>query len=250
MARGSDALSEQIAKLTWWHHIQVGPYVTPGHTDLAHQEWVARNLPTNFLGARVLDVGAWDGYFSFLAEERGAANVVAIDRFRHSTAFPDGLATFRLARDVRRSHVDYHLLDVVDVSQLRQKFDIVLFLGVYYHLKDPILALSAIHEVLAPNGIVFIEGLIRHGSEPLLRFYHGNEIEPSTYCAATVSGIRRMCEVAGFSGTELVSISKGFRLGALLYSRIPQSLRAKLRSARKALGLDSALPRAILVSRA
>ena len=82
-----DDLRARVASLHWWHHIDLGRgLVTPGITDKRHQEWVTSHLPTRLDGRSVLDIGAWDGYYGFLAEERGARRVLAIDKLQNPEA--------------------------------------------------------------------------------------------------------------------------------------------------------------------
>ena len=98
-------------------------------------------IPEDLTGLSVLDIGAWHGYFSFECERRGAERVLAIDNYAWNRF---GMDEFLSARDRLKSKVehrkgDVHDLDERDVGQ----FDLVLMLGVFYHLRNPLAALEA-----------------------------------------------------------------------------------------------------------
>ncbi|HLM91678.1 MAG TPA: class I SAM-dependent methyltransferase [Thermoplasmata archaeon] len=220
-------LATAVASLHWWHHIDLGGgIVTPGISNPAQQEWIGALLPSRLDGLSVLDIGAWDGYYSFLAEERGARRVLAIDRLQNKQAHGSGTQPFQLAKTVRRSNVEYRVGDVLDLDGMKEEFDVVLFLGVYYHLRDPWKALEAIRRRLAPKGRVFMEGLLLPGTRPLLRFFHPPELEETIYCAATESGLTELAQLAGFGATRTLSKHNG--LGILpfaLWKWLPRNMK-------------------------
>ncbi len=203
-----ETLWKEIKAIQWWHRIQVGPFVTPGRTSDFAQDWIAKLIPQRLEGKSVLDIGAWDGYFSFLAEERHARRIVAIDNLKNLEAHPSGSAGFELAKRVRRSNVEYRTLDVYDSDQLGEKFDVIFFFGVYYHLHSPIYALAKIHQLLAPGGTVYMEGMIRPGRPPVLVILDG-EYGPTNHTDPTISGVRRMALKAGFSSVSPLRINYG-----------------------------------------
>src|SRR5258708_4834313 len=93
-------------------------------------------IPADLRGARVLDIGAWDGWFSFEMERRGA-DVLAIDCWDNPR--------FHRMRAALNSRVEYRLMDVYELTpETVGRFDIVLFMGVLYHLKHPLLALERV----------------------------------------------------------------------------------------------------------
>lgn len=124
--------------------------------QLQEERLASFRLPDNLTGKRVLDIGPWDGYYTFEMERRGAA-VVAID-------YVD-LDTFRVLHKAMKSHVQYLKLDVYELDPARiGTFDIVLCLGVLYHLKHPLLALEKICAVTRDSCII--------GNKVLSRLYH------------------------------------------------------------------------------
>jgi len=105
-------------------------------------------MPENLAGKTVLDVGAWDGFFSFESERRRAERVLATDSFCWSGE-GGTKAGFELARKVLNSKVEDVEMDVLDLSPENiGTFDIVLFLGVLYHMRRPLLALERPGEVV------------------------------------------------------------------------------------------------------
>src|ERR1700712_3578633 len=92
-----DALRRRVADIEWWHTMDLGDgIVTPGASKSA--ETLPRlQMPANLAGRTVLDVGAWDGFFSFEAERRGASRVVATDSFCWSGSGWGTKAGFELA---------------------------------------------------------------------------------------------------------------------------------------------------------
>lgn len=138
------ATLDDIASIDWWHRIDLGDgIVTPGTT--ADEKLSYIRLPERLDGMRVLDIGAWDGWWSFLCEQRGARQVVALDTWKFST----GRRGFDLAKRLLKSSVIGVECDVHELDRLSNLLDsdLVLCLGVLHHLKSPILALEQIRAV-------------------------------------------------------------------------------------------------------
>jgi tRNA (mo5U34)-methyltransferase len=144
---------EAIAKQSKWHHkIEVAPGVwTPGLQDTP-TVLSQIGMPADLSGMRVLDIGARDGFFTFEAERRGAAEVLALDNESpHNTGFA-------IAAELLGSKATYVTENVYSLDPERYgRFDLVLFLGVIYHLRHPLLALDRIHDVCAPGGLMLLE---------------------------------------------------------------------------------------------
>lgn len=152
-------VEKKIASVSnWFHKIELAPNIfTPGSQDteglLKHI-----NLPEDLSGLRVLDIGARDGAFSFECEKRGALEVVALD---YTTADSTG---FNVAKELLNSKVHWVTGNVYQLDQLNLgKFDLVLFLGVIYHLRHPYLAIDRIHDILKTGGQVVVESHILDG---------------------------------------------------------------------------------------
>ncbi|MCI4331138.1 MAG: class I SAM-dependent methyltransferase [Thermoplasmata archaeon] len=224
----------------------MGTLVTPGRSDLRQQSWVAKCVPAELSGARVLDIGAWDGFFSFLAEGRHATQVLAIDSFQNPEDHADTPRTFALAKEALGSKVEYRHIDLMDLPVTTPPFDTVFFFGVYYHLKEPMAALEKIRSLLRPGGKLFLEGMIRLGNQPELHYFAPEEIEPTTCCAATISGLERMCQLAGFRSARMLSRTDGIKTRVWFYSTPPSRLQWGVVSLYRHLAFPSARPRAFL----
>ena len=120
----------------------------------------------------MLDIGCWDGGYSFAAERLGASLVYATDLVSER-AFAEQ-PTLEVARALLGSSVLYRSdMSVYDLDQMEiRDFDVVIFAGVYYHLKHPILALEAIRRVMPPGATLLIEGAIDDSPGCYASFYH------------------------------------------------------------------------------
>src|SRR4051812_43804528 len=127
----------------WFHNLRLGDLETaPDHPlgDFPSDffRYFAHALPTDLSGKTVLDIGCNAGFYSFELKRRGAARVLGID---HD---PNYLRQAELARDVYGLDVEFRQLDVYSVDTLGERFDVVLFLGVLYHLRHPLYALERV----------------------------------------------------------------------------------------------------------
>jgi tRNA (mo5U34)-methyltransferase len=213
MKAGNEAVTEEtrrqidrLKSLGWYHSIELpNGDVIAGHQtpDQLQNRLRQFPIPADLSGKRVLDIGAWDGWFSFEMEKRGA-EVVAIDDVRHEK--------FLIARDLLASKVDYHVMNVYDVRPERLgRFDIVLFLGVLYHLKHPLLALERVCAV--STDLVCVESYVTDdaagiGSKPLMEFYEGTELcgQLDNWVGPNVSCLTAFCRAAGFARVTLGSV--------------------------------------------
>lgn len=167
-----DDLIRLAAKLTWMHQINLGGgFVTPGQWGPVQQMRQALG-DLDFSGKKVLDIGCWDGLYSFEAEQRGAAEVYATDLLSQRP-FADQ-PTFAVARAALKSRVKYFpQTSVYDVEEIGVRdFDIVLFSGVYYHLKDPLRALAMLRRVMKDGGQLLVEGAVLNQPGCYARFYY------------------------------------------------------------------------------
>jgi tRNA (mo5U34)-methyltransferase len=129
----------------WFHNLDLrGVQTAPDHFlgDYPGLKWrkFASAIPADLRGRTVLDVGCNAGFYSIEMKRRGAERVVGID-------FDEKyLAQARFAAEVCEAEVEFRLLSVYDVALLGARFDIVLFMGVLYHLRHPLLALDLLHE--------------------------------------------------------------------------------------------------------
>lgn len=135
-------LHEKVGEVKFWRHKIVLPdgSVTPGSQDTLGQ-LPTIGLPEYLTGKTVLDIGCSDGFFSFECEKRGASRVLAVDNF--ASVYVDSPAGFMVARDLLNSKVEFLDSDLFLLDpKTTGKFDLVLFLGVLYHLRHPLFALD------------------------------------------------------------------------------------------------------------
>jgi tRNA (mo5U34)-methyltransferase len=115
----ANKLRARAGELRWYHTIDLGQGVITSGEDKTPQRLDRLGLPGDLSGRSVLDVGAWDGFFSFEAERRGASRVVASDWYSwHGVGWGTGRgkAGFELAREALDSHVEDVDIDVLDLS--------------------------------------------------------------------------------------------------------------------------------------
>ena len=127
----------------WFQKLEVLPgFYSPGWSNPATEKLPYFGLPEDLTGKRVLDIGCAEGFFSFEAEKRGAREVIGID------TFPDSVRRFNLVRAARQSNATAFLMSVYDLEPKRLgTFDLVLFYGVFYHLRHPQHALERIRSI-------------------------------------------------------------------------------------------------------
>ncbi|HZL55594.1 MAG TPA: DUF1698 domain-containing protein [Bryobacteraceae bacterium] len=189
-----------------YHSIELPDGSTlPGLQSADHLRWRLGlfGLSEDLTGKRVLDVGAWDGWFSFECERRGA-EVVAVDCVE--------LDTFLEARDMLGSKVEYKTLDVTELSARRLgRFDIVLFLGVLYHLRHPLLGLEKAVEL--STDLALIESFVIEGEDravpAVMEFYERGELggQIDNWCGPSPECLTAMCRSAGFARVELKDVT-------------------------------------------
>src|SRR5690242_18557986 len=150
-----EQIRERIAALgPWFHNMRLrGVQTAPEHFlgDYPAIKWrgfsdaIARDLS----GQSVLDIGCNAGFYSIEMKRRGADRVLGID------SDEEYLAQARFAAEISDLDIEFRRLSVYDVGTLGERFDIVLFMGVLYHLRHPLLALDLIHEHAAKDLLVF-----------------------------------------------------------------------------------------------
>ena len=158
---------------SWYHSFEFDNMQTTNvRTSLNYQMWTCQGLPLDLTGKTVLDIGTADGFYSFLCESRGAKRVLATDSQIHEgkpSIKDENYDRFQIIKKILNSNVEYKKLNVYDVDRLDEMFDIVLFFGVYYHLKDPILAIKKLSDITNEN--LFLSGHSLDTTDPLMYFY-------------------------------------------------------------------------------
>jgi tRNA (mo5U34)-methyltransferase len=199
--------SQELAEKGWYHSFEL-----PDGTRIEgfnKLDWLRKRyerfpIPADLAGKRVLDIGAWDGWFSFEAERHGA-EVTAIDCVE--------VANFLELQRRLASRVSYRIVDFYELPEAGLGvFDIVFCLGILYHLKHPLLALEIVCGLTTETAIV--ESFVidpdtwqDHQDEvPTMEFYETDELgnQLDNWIGPSVSCLMEMCRAAGFARVELL----------------------------------------------
>jgi tRNA (mo5U34)-methyltransferase len=200
----------------WFHTFALAPGVyTPGIAQ-DHRYRVPALGTERFEGRRVLDVGAFDGFYSFLAEARGAKRVVAVDNEQYvdwvGTRFGVTLAGgvgFRAIAELAASRVEYHRMDALDVHELGERFDVALCFGILHRVTDPIALLQVLADVLMPGGEIVLETYGSHlpvGS-PAIEVHEPGDVyarDDFVYWGFPLEGLRRLGMAVGLDEMEVI----------------------------------------------
>ncbi len=155
LAMNDVELRKRIEELgPWFHNIRLrGVETAPEHFlgDYPEVKYAQFKdaLPADMRGKTVLDIGCNGGFYSLEMKRRGADRVVGIDT---DTGY---LQQARFAAEVAGEEIEFRQMAVWDVGSLGEKFDLVIFMGVLYHLRHPLLALDLIHEHVAKDVLLF-----------------------------------------------------------------------------------------------
>ncbi len=201
--------SRELAEKGWYHSFELpGGALIDGVLSLeAQKDRYARfPIPGDLTGRRVLDIGAWDGWFAFEAEKRGAS-VTAVDCVE--------VPHFRWVHQQIGSQVDYRVVDLYDLPEAGLgAFDVVFFLGVLYHVRHPLLALEIVCRLT--TGLALVDSFVTDAGAwqshpdqlPSLEFYETTELGGllDNWFGPTVSCLLALCRAAGFARVELLHI--------------------------------------------
>jgi tRNA (mo5U34)-methyltransferase len=205
----ADRLREKVAQIKWYHRIDLGDgIITPGSPHFSHDLDCLR-IPERLDGETVLDVGAWDGGFSFAAERRGAKLVLATDGFVWRNKLPGASkAGFELARAALNSRVLSTTADLMELSPERTGiFDVVFLFETIYALRDPIATLERAFSLTRKLLILSTDISLPAIGTPALAFLPHNEFceGSSTWWLPNSSAVHAMLKLVGFSRSEIVS---------------------------------------------
>jgi tRNA (mo5U34)-methyltransferase len=161
----------EIDSVHWYHEFDFGKglHATSKTPDVQAHRKVCDAI--DFLGKSVLDIGCWDGFWSFYAEfwsfyaeKRGASSVFATDDISQNWSTGKGI---HLAKALLGSKIEIDQnISIYDLAKLERKFDVILCLGVYYHLVDPFAAFAQIRHCCTNDSIIVFEGDATIGIRP------------------------------------------------------------------------------------
>jgi tRNA (mo5U34)-methyltransferase len=220
-----ESLKKKVAKVSWFHTIDLGNgIITPGADD-SPSKLKTLKIAEDLSRLSVLDIGAWDGFFSFEAERRGASRVVATDSFVWQGKTWGGKCGFELARAALNSRVEDVTVDVLDLSPEKLgTFDLVFFLGVLYHMKHPLLALERVANIT--KGMLILETHVDRtwDKRPMMMFYPESELDgdPSNWCGPNPAAVEAMLKSVGFKRVK--QIARSYGLGRRLASATKRRL--------------------------
>ena len=220
----------------WFHTIDLGNGVV---TKGLGAHWHGPDTFPDFTGRSVLDIGAWDGFYSFLAERQGASRVAALDNYAWGVDFgardaywrdciaketlPDhsrdlkefwapelpGRRGFEFAASILGSKVEPILADftTMDLDALGT-FDVVLYLGVLYHMKEPLTCLERVRAVTKEVAVIETEAVHIHGLDDavLVQFHAGDALRADfgNWYVPTIGALHSWCRAAGFSSVRTI----------------------------------------------
>ncbi|MBD3262076.1 MAG: DUF1698 domain-containing protein [Candidatus Altiarchaeales archaeon] len=222
-----EVLRERVEGINWFHTIDLGDgVITPGQ-DNSFEKLETLQMPGDLTGKSVLDIGSWDGFFSFEAEKRGAEKILATDSYVWDGRSWGSKEGFLLAREVLGSSVEDKNMDVMDMSpDTLGVFDLVLFLGVLYHLKYPLKALENVASVTGDQLILETFVDLIHIKNPAAAFYQQAELEgdSSSWWAPNPPAVESMLKTAGFKQVKKIySHPLWFRVGRAMKLRLSNS---------------------------
>jgi tRNA (mo5U34)-methyltransferase len=204
-------LQALVDGLPWHHSIDLGGgVVTAGNKSLSNCTGEAGLIfdRVDLNGRTVLDVGAWNGFFSFEAKRRGAARVLATDSYCWSHPQIRGREAFDVARSALAADVDAREIDVADLSvEAVGEFDVVLYLGVFYHRYDAIEALATVARLAKHLLVVETHLDLRDIAVPAMVFYPGRELDndPTIWWGPNEHCMKALLVGHGFKDIEVTA---------------------------------------------
>jgi tRNA (mo5U34)-methyltransferase len=160
----TERIQRRVSELgPWFHNLNLaGVQTAPEHFlgDYPAVKWqrFAAAVPHDLSGRSVLDIGCNAGFYSIEMKRRGAARVLAVD------TDPRYLAQARFAAEVQGADIEFRQMSVYELPMLGERFDLVLFMGVLYHLRHPLLALDILHAHVVADTLVF-QSMLRGSAE-------------------------------------------------------------------------------------
>jgi tRNA (mo5U34)-methyltransferase len=204
----SDWIKARIAEEPYWFHRMElpGGILTPGWSNPRVDKLPHYGLPVDMTGMRVLDIGNAEGFFSFEAEKRGAAEVVGIENY------PPMARKFEICRAALGSRARTYMTNVYDLNPgTFGTFDLVMFYGVFYHLRHPILALQKIASVCTGTILMQTATCENTSDKPMAEFHpfglksgppENPSYDPTCFWFPNIACCIAMLQHVGFQNVE------------------------------------------------
>lgn len=204
-------IEEKIKENPYWFlKIELAPDLfTPGWSDPATEKLPFYGLPDDMTGMRVLDIGCAEGFFSFEAERRGAEEIVATD------GSPESIKRFQICKTALDSKVEGHWISIYEIEPEKLgTFDLVMYFGVLYHLRDPLLSLKKIRKVC--TGTLLVQSAtnpeLENINAPVASFHPDGVMsgpnkqnhDPTVFWLPNTACVGAMVESIGFVDVERV----------------------------------------------
>jgi tRNA (mo5U34)-methyltransferase len=248
----------------WYHEIDFGDGLKsrPNHPHRDIWQSIETFLePVDFRGKSVLDIGCWDGRWSFLAESRGASDVLSTDdNSQHWTRTSSGFGAresrepgegFQIAHAAIGSRARYQGdVSVYHLDRLDRRFDVVLFLGVFYHLTHLMSALTQLRHAVQPGGTVILEGAaINDHKKSSMDFLYGPDdgfggtveperTDPSNWSIPSIRCLHDMLNACYFDVKRLLFTPEPWVRGRVLMEAVPVEFANPQHIYRPPFGLD------------
>jgi tRNA (mo5U34)-methyltransferase len=202
----------EVDSIDWWHTIKFPNGIASRGQQPA--DILARKADEVFRypveGKSVLDVGAWNGYFTAEATKRGGGDILAVDSPTwNAPGKGNGFLGFELMRRYLAPKARSLNTDVMNLStELVGQFDVVLFLGVLYHLKHPLYVLERLAEITRERIVVDTHLDALNEARPAGIFYPTDELagDLSNWWGLNVPCVESMLKVSGFRKVETIRI--------------------------------------------
>jgi tRNA (mo5U34)-methyltransferase len=198
-----EELAKEVSSRKWFHRFDLGNGITTPGVDPTETKLHALRLP-DLRGKSVIDIGAFDGFFSFECERRGASRVVACDHWVWNWPGEDARRNIDLLRQVFDSRVELLDLPVEDLTpEITGTYDVVLFLGVLYHAPDPIRYLRNVLSITKEVAVVETMVDLLDVKQPAAAFY-GEPFnnDASNHWGPNRLAVEAMLKKVGFSRVE------------------------------------------------
>lgn len=207
-----EEIKQKIKEIPIWHFpFRFGNVIVTAEEPQEYLDWKSSIIPLDLSEKTILEVGAHEGYFSMIAEQRGAKKVISTDDKRMLPHDID--KRISIVHDILDLKSEYLTLSVYDLDKIDEVFDLVIYFDVYYHLEDPILAFRKIftkvkHTMLFCGYVIDDRFIQSERDKPLMYLFDPFELnvnDATNVWGATTSGLVRMMKLVGFKTVDVIS---------------------------------------------
>jgi len=246
-----DGLREKVHSYHWFHSINLGDgIVTPGlktRIEISREADVIFG-PISVRDRSVVDIGAWNGGFTVEAKRRGAVRILAVDEYAWNNPELRGKETFDLVMKRLGLDVEARLIDIQNANPTAiGRWQVVLFLGVFYHLLDPIAALKCLAAITDEVLVLETHLELQDVAKPAMAFYPGGELsgDVTNWWAPNRAAVEALLKTVGFpkvlytphpAGADVRGVFHAFKSEAIWHEHSLAARGAPLTSGTPGLG--------------